>query len=174
MPSENTIEPQEYIGQPAILSQMARLNVWLISASPKILDLCGNDGTPTSKANAAPMVAQSRKPRFSWQCFLRNNKLLVTIPSLSLQLSSLRLSPVGREYLKSKMKYTCIGSVRGSCGINHRSFETAKQCCQRDHDSVRRVYPSAFPTRAYSDRHVVALDDEAERDLIVRCNLGEA
>jgi len=53
------------------------------------------------------------------------------------------------------MKWTCEGSVRGSCGINHRSHDAAMKCCERDHASIRRAYPSTFPTRAYSDRHPV-------------------
>lgn len=61
------------------------------------------------------------------------------------------------------MKWTCEGSVRGSCGIQHRSYEAAQKCCERDQTKVRSAYPSQFPTRAYSDRAPVPVDDEAKQ-----------
>lgn len=63
------------------------------------------------------------------------------------------------------MKYECYGSVRGSCGVVHRSREAAERHCQEDHAAIRRRYPLTFPTSAYSDRSPRALDDEArDRD----------
>lgn len=66
---------------------------------------------------------------------------------------------------KGNMKFTCKGSSRGGCGHTHRSLETAQQCCDRDQAAIRAAYPSTFPTRAYSDRVPVALDDEAMEKL---------
>ncbi len=48
-------------------------------------------------------------------------------------------------------KYTCVGSVRGCCGIKHRSLETALKCCDRDQKDCRSA-------RGYSDRRPVSLD----------------
>jgi len=63
------------------------------------------------------------------------------------------------------MKFTCRGSVRGGCGIQHRTLEAAERCCQRDAAAIRRAYPSTFPAQAYSDREIIALDIEAEEAL---------
>jgi len=53
--------------------------------------------------------------------------------------------------------YTTTGSVRGSCGHVHRTFEAAEACIDRDAASIRAAYPSTFPTQAYSDRRVVEI-----------------
>ncbi len=58
--------------------------------------------------------------------------------------------------------YSAVGSVCGSCGHKHRSAAAAQKCADRHHAAIRRVYPSTFPTRAYSDRRVVKyVDGEA-------------
>lgn len=58
------------------------------------------------------------------------------------------------------MKWTCEGSVRGCCGITHRSYTTAKKCCDRDFDNIRRYYSN----NSYSDRYPVPLDEEAKEE----------
>lgn len=58
--------------------------------------------------------------------------------------------------------YTCKGPVRGSCGHEHRSLETAAECLRRDVNACRRL-------RGYSDRRVVghpAPLTEAEDDAV--------
>jgi hypothetical protein len=61
------------------------------------------------------------------------------------------------------MKWTCDGDVRGGCGVMHRTRDAAEQHCAQDQAGVRRAYSSEFPTRAYSDRHPVPVDDEAQQ-----------
>lgn len=51
--------------------------------------------------------------------------------------------------------YIAYGSVRGSCGHKHKTREAAEKCAERDAKAIRRLYPSTFPTRAYSDRSAV-------------------
>jgi hypothetical protein len=49
--------------------------------------------------------------------------------------------------------YTCIGSVRGACGVRHRTEEAAwKHANKDDRDAKRAGDPSA-----YSDRWVEAI-----------------
>jgi len=57
-----------------------------------------------------------------------------------------------------KITYTCIGSVRGACGVTHRTLDAARRCCARDAGGIHRAYPSTYPTRAYSDREPIASD----------------
>ncbi len=66
-------------------------------------------------------------------------------------------------------KWSCSGSVRGSCGITHRSFKAAQACCDKDHRAVTKGQWSGALTRAYSDRAPYPIDgwdavSEAERD----------
>ena len=56
--------------------------------------------------------------------------------------------------------YHAIGSVCGPCGHAHRSIEAAQRCADAHHGSIRRAYPSTYPTRAYSDRVVERCDGE--------------
>jgi len=49
--------------------------------------------------------------------------------------------------------YTCRGSVRGACGVRHRTRETAQACCDRDGRGCRAGHGRA----AYSDRYPVAV-----------------
>lgn len=51
--------------------------------------------------------------------------------------------------------YTCAGSVRGNCGIAHKSLRTAAHCCKSD-----SVYCSR--TGGYSDRAVYRHGDNGE------------
>ncbi len=45
--------------------------------------------------------------------------------------------------------WTCEGFVRGECGTKHRSEETARACCDRDHRNVKRGHgPNAYSDRA--------------------------
>ena len=46
--------------------------------------------------------------------------------------------------------YKCVGSVRGTCGIAHRSLAAAHECCARD-----RRKCAGLGGGAYSDRRVV-------------------
>jgi len=48
-------------------------------------------------------------------------------------------------------RYTCDGSVRGSCGVKHGSPEAAGNCTRRDHRGCVRQ-------GGYSDRTLVSLD----------------
>jgi hypothetical protein len=49
--------------------------------------------------------------------------------------------------------YTCVGSVRGSCGIHHESLSAAARCCARDQRAC-----SSLGSGAYSDRHPTRAD----------------
>jgi len=65
------------------------------------------------------------------------------------------------------MKWTCKGSVRGACGIAHRTRKAAEACCKRDQAAVRpaRLYKHTwYGEGPYSDRQPVALDDEARQE----------
>lgn len=46
-----------------------------------------------------------------------------------------------------KPRWTCNGSVRGSCGINHRTRKAASKCCERDMKGCNKQ-------GGYSDRYV--------------------
>lgn len=50
--------------------------------------------------------------------------------------------------------YTCRGSVRGACGVTHKSIDTAIKCCAQDDRDVKRGHGG----NAYSDRRVVRSD----------------
>ena len=54
-------------------------------------------------------------------------------------------------------KYTTKGPVRGCCGHEHRSIETAFRCLVSDQSSCRRG-------GGYSDRSVVRVDGEPLTD----------
>ena len=60
------------------------------------------------------------------------------------------------------MKYTCEGSVRGKCGIIHRTRAAAEAHCDADHRACRALNGSGSLTQSYSDRRVVPMDDEAK------------
>ncbi len=53
------------------------------------------------------------------------------------------------------IRYTTRGAVRGACGHRHRSIAAAHACLERD----------CRACRGCSDRSVVALDGDVERDL---------
>ena len=59
------------------------------------------------------------------------------------------------------MKWTCEGSVRGCCGVKHKSHEAAEQHCAADNASATRGTSSGSLTRPYSDRMPVPVDAEA-------------
>jgi len=76
------------------------------------------------------------------------------------------------EKIEKAARWTCEGSVRGSCGRNHRTRESAAQHCERDQASCAGIAGG----KAYSDRFVEAANDEAElvdalniRDLAAVC-----
>jgi hypothetical protein len=52
------------------------------------------------------------------------------------------------------IKYTCVCSVRGWCGHNHRTLSGAVRCVQRDQSACRGL-PGG---NCYSDRKVVRKD----------------
>lgn len=54
--------------------------------------------------------------------------------------------------------YTCVGSVRGECGREHRALRAAVQCCRKDHRGCASQ-------GGYSDRAVVAVEDGKTRRL---------
>ena len=64
----------------------------------------------------------------------------------------------------SRVRYHASGSVRGSCGHQHRSIETAERCRRRDAAAC-----ASLGGGAYSDRVVLRTDgeplEEAELDL---------
>jgi hypothetical protein len=51
--------------------------------------------------------------------------------------------------------YTAEGSVRGSCGHNHRTIKAAFDCCAKDQRAVKRGNPGGG---SYSDRDVARSD----------------
>lgn len=62
-------------------------------------------------------------------------------------------------------RYKAHGSVRGSCGHNHRSITTANACAERDASRCESLGGGA-----YSDRRVVrcdgrSLDDDERAEL---------
>lgn len=65
------------------------------------------------------------------------------------------------------MKFTCKGSIRGSCGIIHYSLKAANKCCDKDHNLINKMNYSGSLTQSYSDRNVVPLDKEAEKELFL-------
>ena len=60
--------------------------------------------------------------------------------------------------IKPSLYYTCCGSVRGYCGVHHRSIEAAGRCCAQDARDVRRGHGGG----AYSDRAPVAVEGGVE------------
>lgn len=52
--------------------------------------------------------------------------------------------------------YTTEGSVRGSCGHQHRTYGAAEKCIARDQAGCARQ-------GGYSDRHVVAVESDGSR-----------
>jgi hypothetical protein len=61
--------------------------------------------------------------------------------------------------------YIAKGSVRGECGHKHKTVEAAERCREKDVKSVLVNNPSTYPTRAYSDRRVIAVEYGEERQL---------
>lgn len=59
----------------------------------------------------------------------------------------------------SRVRYHAIGSVRGPCGHEHRSIETAERCRRRDAAACH-----ALGGGAYSDRVVLRTDGEPLND----------
>lgn len=57
------------------------------------------------------------------------------------------------------MKYTCKGSVRGTCGHQHRTLRGAAECLLRDEKRCSRLGGGA-----YSDRDVVRQDGQPLTD----------
>jgi hypothetical protein len=55
------------------------------------------------------------------------------------------------------MTYTCIGSVRGSCGHKHRTLEGAAACLRRD-------VQGCVQQGGYSDRRVVPSEGDLSED----------
>jgi hypothetical protein len=53
----------------------------------------------------------------------------------------------------ARTTYSTHGSVRGSCGHEHRSVEAAARCLRKD-------MADCVSVGGYSDRSVVASDDE--------------
>jgi hypothetical protein len=69
--------------------------------------------------------------------------------------------------MSRQQKYTCVGSVRGACGAQHRSLSGALACCARDLRACKRL-PGGH---SYSDRTPVRTDGSpftAEEELTVR------
>ena len=64
--------------------------------------------------------------------------------------------------------YTCKGSVRGSCGLEHATLAEAHRCCEADRAAC--TSPPDSLTRTYSDRYVCRLDgrnlSDAEMDAL--------
>ena len=60
--------------------------------------------------------------------------------------------------------YTCQGSVRGGCGVHHRTHLAAYRHCRRDILDCASLSRPGSLTRTYSDRHVVAVGREEGRE----------
>lgn len=70
-----------------------------------------------------------------------------------------------------KNGWTCWGSVRGSCGHVHRTYEAALRCCEADHQAVRRTYGRNH----YSDRVVYqVIDGRRDREEYIPPEIREA
>jgi len=65
--------------------------------------------------------------------------------------------------------YRAWGPVRGDCGHRHQTAEAAQRCVDRDHASIRRAYPSTYPTRTYSDRDVQRMDADGYPTVMCSC-----
>jgi hypothetical protein len=61
-------------------------------------------------------------------------------------------------------KYTCVGSVRGCCGIVHNSREAAETCIRKDGYGCGRQ-------GGYSDRRAMDGEDYTYAE---RCAVGDA
>lgn len=59
------------------------------------------------------------------------------------------------------MKFTCSGSIRGNCGIIHKSFIAATKCIDKEYNAINKLNFSGSLTRCYSDREIIGLDKEA-------------
>ena len=55
--------------------------------------------------------------------------------------------------------YEAYGSVRGSCGHQHRTAEAAQDCADRDQRRIAARNSSGSLTRSYSDRSVYLVLD---------------
>lgn len=67
-----------------------------------------------------------------------------------------------------KTTYTCVGSVCGSCGVEHRTIEAAARHAGRHARSIRSAYPRSSYSRVYGDRRIVAVEDGQTRGLTDR------
>jgi hypothetical protein len=60
-----------------------------------------------------------------------------------------------------RTRYVCVGSVRGSCGVAHRSLDAAIKCLDDDGRWCRRQ-------GGYSDRHIEYADGtQLEYELVL-------
>jgi len=64
--------------------------------------------------------------------------------------------------------YTCSGSVRGCCGVTHRTIDAARRCCDRDQRGC-----ASLGGGAYSDRSVVASDGGETRTWDEQCDAAD-
>ena len=62
----------------------------------------------------------------------------------------------------TRTHFTCVGSVCGGCGVEHRTAAAAGRCCRQHHLDVVRGHPGG---RAYSDRTPVAVESGVRRRL---------
>lgn len=67
--------------------------------------------------------------------------------------------------------YTCIGDIRGECGIKHRTMRAAYECCRRDESgcgsqggySDRAIYEAredGIRVVSYEEKELEGLFDE--------------
>ena len=58
----------------------------------------------------------------------------------------------------TKTTYTCCGSVRGCCGVTHRTLKAALACQRKDQAACKSQ-------GGYSDRSTIAYEDGVRRKL---------
>ena len=63
-------------------------------------------------------------------------------------------------------RYTCIGSVRPNCGVQHRSLSSAKACLQRDQRACRNQ-------GGYSDREINSVEIDSTNKILTILSLNE-
>lgn len=74
---------------------------------------------------------------------------------------------------QTRTYWTCIGSVRGACGVKHRSEDAARACCARDHAGCRSQGATAYSDREPVERTITRVEPVRQVRVQVR-TVGQA
>lgn len=69
-------------------------------------------------------------------------------------------APKGPTPKAATARWTCVGSVRGGCGIAHQSRAAAEGCCSADNAACRSL-PGG---KSYSDRYPEPANESARKE----------